>query len=107
MGLGQPGLGPGVRLGWERRGNDRTGCNGHRVCVDGTADLGPSLQRARQRGRFSERDRGEPGRLDAIRGTMLREHAVPFCDYAHAIIGHYKSVEARRWFRKYPYERPG
>jgi hypothetical protein len=42
---------------------------------------------------------------ETLWGTMLREHATPFCDYAHAIIGHYKSVEGRRWFRKYPYER--
>jgi hypothetical protein len=41
---------------------------------------------------------------ETVWGAMLREHATPFCDYAHAIVGSYPPVEGRRWFRRYPYE---
>lgn len=42
---------------------------------------------------------------ETIWGTMLRLHEVPFCDYAHEIIGHFGSaVDSRRWYMKYPYD---
>ncbi|MBI4948201.1 hypothetical protein HY844_01420 [Candidatus Berkelbacteria bacterium] len=38
-------------------------------------------------------------------GVMLKNHAKPYCDYAHEIMGHYKpAVEKRRWYNLYPYE---
>ena len=44
---------------------------------------------------------------ETLWGDMLRCHDVPYCDYAHTLIGHYKhSVENRRWFQRYPYD-PG
>jgi hypothetical protein len=41
---------------------------------------------------------------ETIWGVLIRNHAVPFCDQAHHIIGHYKpAIQNRRWFAKYPY----
>jgi hypothetical protein len=41
-----------------------------------------------------------------IWGTALRMHNQPFCDYAHAMIGHFKpAIASRRYYRKYPYAR--
>lgn len=39
----------------------------------------------------------------SVWGMMLRSHAEPFCDYAHAMMGHYLPDSNRRWHREYPY----
>lgn len=40
---------------------------------------------------------------ESVWGTMLRAHEEPFCDYAHAMMGHYLTASNRRWHREYPY----
>ena len=40
---------------------------------------------------------------ESVWGMMLRAHEKPFCDYAHAMMGHYLTVSNRRWHREYPY----
>ena len=40
---------------------------------------------------------------ESVWGMMLRSHAEPFCDYAHALMGHYAPASNRRWYREYPY----
>lgn len=41
---------------------------------------------------------------ETIWGTLLRMHNEPLCDYAHAMIGHFKpAIENRRYYSKYPY----
>lgn len=37
-------------------------------------------------------------------GIMLRAHGEPFCDYAHAMMGHFFPSGPRRWHREYPYQ---
>lgn len=41
---------------------------------------------------------------ESVWGLMLRSHAEPFCDYTHALIGHYLPAINRRWYREYPYQ---
>ena len=40
---------------------------------------------------------------ESVWGMMLRAHGEPFCDYAHAMMGHYLTVSNRRRHREYPY----
>ena len=40
---------------------------------------------------------------ESVWGMMLRSHGEPFCDYAHAMMGHYVLASNRRWYREYPY----
>jgi hypothetical protein len=40
---------------------------------------------------------------ESVWGIMLRAHGEPFCDYAHAMMGHYLTTSSRRWHREYPY----
>lgn len=40
---------------------------------------------------------------ESVWGMMLRSHGEPFCDYAHAMMGHYLTESNRRWHREYPY----
>ena len=40
---------------------------------------------------------------ESVWGMMLRAHGEPFCDYAHAMMGHYSPASNRRWYRDYPY----
>lgn len=40
---------------------------------------------------------------ESVWGMMLRNHGEPFCDYAHALMGHYLPASNRRWHREYPY----
>ncbi len=42
---------------------------------------------------------------ESVWGMMLRSHGEPFCDYAHAMMGHYLPASNRRWLREYPYEK--
>lgn len=41
---------------------------------------------------------------ESVWGMMLQSHEKPFCDYAHAMMGHYLTVLNRRWHREYPYQ---
>ncbi len=51
-----------------------------------------------------DRNRSGPEE-ESLWGDMLRSYSVPYCDYAYAIIGHYKpATENRRWFQRYPYD---
>lgn len=42
---------------------------------------------------------------ESVWGMMLRSHGVPFCDYAHALMGHYLLAANRRWHHEYPYDK--
>lgn len=41
---------------------------------------------------------------ESVWGIMLRSHGRPFCDYAHAMIGHYLQTLSRRWYGEYPFQ---
>lgn len=43
---------------------------------------------------------------ETVWGDLLRSHSVPYCNHAHALMGHYKpAIENRRYYRMYPYNK--